>query len=220
MFRGRIVRSTTPAPVVIAIEIATVLFMILGFKLLIAATLFIGRVDIPFLSEEACFIGPFELDAYPLMFRKDLLTHEAHRHPYLERMGVMYMMKMRHDDFGNYAGTCWRMLFIYALVPWMRKYRNSEDSLGVTGFKFVASRMWTGRMPAKSEIVEKSNAPIVACDSDVRSLGILMRENEILKRENEMMRCMLFQRESVRTNIATSCPPRIVGENTCADTCE
>lgn len=59
--------------------------IIRSLKLLIAATLFIGRVDIPFLSEDACFFGPVELDSYPLMFRKDILAHEAHRHPYLER---------------------------------------------------------------------------------------------------------------------------------------
>ena len=59
--------------------------IIRSFKLLIAATLFIGRVDVPLLSEDACFMGPIELDAYPLMYRKDLLAHEAHRHPYLER---------------------------------------------------------------------------------------------------------------------------------------
>lgn len=65
--------------------LTTSYMVIRSFKLLIAATLFIGRVDVPFLSEEACFIGPVELDAYPLMFRKDLLAHEAHRHPYMER---------------------------------------------------------------------------------------------------------------------------------------
>ena len=59
--------------------------LIRGLKLLLAAILFIGRVDIPFLSEQACYLGPFELDAYPLIFKKDVLAHEAHRHPYLER---------------------------------------------------------------------------------------------------------------------------------------
>ena len=40
-----------------------------------------------------------------LLFLKDMLQHEAHRHPYLERIGVMYMLKLRHGDrFGSTAG--------------------------------------------------------------------------------------------------------------------
>lgn len=97
-------------------------------KILIAATLCIAKVDTPFLSESAGFLAGIELDPYPTIFRKDILAHEAHRHPYLERLGVMYLLKLGHDDFGNYAGTCWRMLFVYALVPWMRKHRISDGN--------------------------------------------------------------------------------------------
>lgn len=58
----------------------------------------------------------------------DLLTHEAHRHPYLERLGAMYMMKLRHGEyFGKKAGTSWRLLFVFALMPWLRKYRIHAD---------------------------------------------------------------------------------------------
>ena len=60
-------------------------------------------------------------------------------------MGAMYMMSLRHDDFGSYAGSCWRLLFVYALSPWMRKYRNRNGS--VSDFKFAANRLWTGRLP-------------------------------------------------------------------------
>ena len=50
------------------------------------------------------------------MFRKDLLQHEAHRHPYLERIGTMYMMKLRHGEkFGREANTSWRLLFVFAV---------------------------------------------------------------------------------------------------------
>ena len=97
-------------------------------KILIAATLCIAKVDTPFLSESAGFLAGIELDPYPSIFRKDILAHEAHRHPYLERLGVMYLLKLGHDDFGDYAGTCWRMLFVYALVPWMRKHRINDGS--------------------------------------------------------------------------------------------
>lgn len=36
----------------------------------------------------------------------------------------MYMMKLRYsDDFATRAGSCWSLLFVLCLMPWMRKYR-------------------------------------------------------------------------------------------------
>ncbi|KAL9190376.1 hypothetical protein ACHAXT_007587 [Thalassiosira profunda] len=184
-----------------------------SIKLLAAATLFIGRVDVPFLSDHACFVGPLELDAYPLMFRKDLLSHEAHRHPYLERLGLMYMMKLRHDDFGNKAGSCWRLLFVYALCPWMRKYRNRNDS--VSDFKFAANRLWTGRMPADAtapaEKEELRSSHNNSEESD--AVKALKQQNERLRRENEMMRALLVQSNPKQT-AHNSCPPNLVGAAT------
>jgi hypothetical protein len=53
---------------------------------------------------------------------------EAHRHPYLERLGTIYMMKLYHGtDFVSRAGSCWRLLFVVALMPWMRKYRVTHE---------------------------------------------------------------------------------------------
>jgi hypothetical protein len=89
-----------------------------AIKLFIAAQTFIGRIDVFFLSDRAS-----GYDLFPIIFQKDILLKESHRHPYLERLGVMYLMKLRHDDFGSYAGTCWRMLFVYAIAPWMRTHR-------------------------------------------------------------------------------------------------
>lgn len=73
-------------------------------------------------------LGPVVLDRWPFLFRKDLLQHEAHRHPYLERIGVMYMMKLRYGErFGREANTSWRLLFVFAVS---RNYR----SFGISSF--------------------------------------------------------------------------------------
>jgi hypothetical protein len=97
-------------------------------KLLITAALYVGRIDTPFLAPGVGRVGNFELDGYPVIFVKDILSHEAHRHPYLELMGVMYLMKLRYGEhFGNRAGSTWRLIFVYALMPWLNKYRILGD---------------------------------------------------------------------------------------------
>mmetsp|Transcript_3787 Transcript_3787/g.6451 ORF Transcript_3787/g.6451 Transcript_3787/m.6451 type:complete len:895 (-) Transcript_3787:79-2763(-) len=170
--------------------------LIRGLYFILAATMFIGRVDVPFLSQDACFVGPFELDSFPLIFRKDLLSHDAHRHPYIERLGVMYMLKLRHDDFGSRAGTHWRLLFIYALLPWMRKYRRNDESLVISEFKFAANRMWTGRMPIESE---------QSFESSKQEAGV-PSELEMLRAENNNLRMLLFG-HGKRSHLTSSCPP-------------
>lgn len=67
-------------------------------------------------------------DYVPFNFVKDLLGHDAHRHPYIDRLGTMYMMKLKHNKFGSEAGSCWRQLFVVALMPWMMKHRVFNDA--------------------------------------------------------------------------------------------
>lgn len=96
----------------------------MGLILVLVAAFYIGRLDTPLLAPRVGYVGPVPLDAYPVCFRNDLLIHESHRHPFLERLGVMYMLKLKYgDDFVTRAGAAWRMIFVLTLFPWMRKYR-------------------------------------------------------------------------------------------------
>lgn len=96
-------------------------------KLIITAALFVGRIDTPFLADGVGRVGPVELDNYPNIFLKDVLSHEAHRHPFIELLGVMYLMKLRYgENFGKRAGSTWRLIFVLALFPWLNKYRILE----------------------------------------------------------------------------------------------
>jgi len=94
------------------------------FKLLLTSILYVGRVDTPFLYDSAGQAGGLRVDREPYIFQMDILQHEAHRHPYIETLGVMYLSKLRHGDkFCTLAGSCWRLIFVYVLMPWLSKYR-------------------------------------------------------------------------------------------------
>lgn len=72
-------------------------------------------------------LGPLEFDPFPTIHLRDVVAHEAHRHPYIEILGTMYLMKLRYaKSFANRAGSAWRLIFVYALLPWMNQYRISE----------------------------------------------------------------------------------------------
>ena len=94
-------------------------------KLVVGAVLEVGRIDKPFFAEGVGTVGGLmKLDRYPDIFRQDILSHEAHLHPYIERLGKMYLMKLRHGPaFATKPGSCWRVLFVVALMPWMRTFR-------------------------------------------------------------------------------------------------
>lgn len=43
-------------------------------KLLVAAALYVGRIDTPFLAPGVGRVGSFEIDTYPAIFLKDILS--------------------------------------------------------------------------------------------------------------------------------------------------
>ena len=93
-------------------------------KLTIVAALQIGRIDVPFLAEGVGDIGGFRLDRFPSIFRQDILAHEAHNHPWIERLSRIYLLKIRHgNNFASDAGTSWRLIFVLSLFPWLRQDR-------------------------------------------------------------------------------------------------
>lgn len=106
------------------IGLSSGIMLVRAIKLVLITVCYLGRLDTPLLADGVGLIGPIQLDSFPISFRKDLLQHDAHRHPYIERLATMYMMKLRYgDDFGRRANSLWRLLFVLCLMPWMRKYR-------------------------------------------------------------------------------------------------
>eukprot|EP00581_Thalassiosira_minuscula_P000876 CAMPEP_0183743918 /NCGR_PEP_ID=MMETSP0737-20130205/65465_1 /TAXON_ID=385413 /ORGANISM="Thalassiosira miniscula, Strain CCMP1093" /LENGTH=1005 /DNA_ID=CAMNT_0025979549 /DNA_START=161 /DNA_END=3178 /DNA_ORIENTATION=- len=169
--------------------------------LIVCAFIFIGRIDINFLSPEADEIGPARLDNFPIVFRKDLLMHDAHRHPYMERIGLMYIMKLRYGDhFGRQAGTSWRLLFVFALFPWFRQFRiHSNDNLQFDTVKFAevgplfqkftelaVNGKKFGRLEMKNS--EESDSNEVPREGPRDELKDLRREIKHLKEENEKLK--------------------------------
>mmetsp|Transcript_3330 Transcript_3330/g.3675 ORF Transcript_3330/g.3675 Transcript_3330/m.3675 type:complete len:162 (-) Transcript_3330:128-613(-) len=93
-------------------------------KFVVATSIYVGRIDTPVLAEDLLL----NLDKFPVLFRKDLLATDAHHHPYIELLGTMYMMKLRHKgNFGKTSGSMWRLLFVVALMPWLKKYRIQDE---------------------------------------------------------------------------------------------
>jgi hypothetical protein len=93
-------------------------------RLFFTTCLYAGRLDTPFLYRGIGELGSYRVDTAPYLFQIDILQHEAHRHPYIETLGTMYLLKLRHkDSFSTKAGSTWRLVFVYLLMPWLSKYR-------------------------------------------------------------------------------------------------
>jgi hypothetical protein len=99
-------------------------------QFLLASAFWIGRIDEPFLADNVDLLG-YKFDYIPLNYTKEILVHEAHRHPFIERLGSMYLMRLKNKSFGSDAGGCWRQLFVLTLMPWMVKNRVPHEQRSV-----------------------------------------------------------------------------------------
>ena len=111
--------------------------------------LFLARVDTPLFAPGIGRVGPIELDSSSTAFRKDLLIHEAHRHPLVERFGLLCLLKLRYGSgFGTRAGSAWRLLYVLTLMPWLRKYRVSNGTMTDLEEQVLA---WKAQLAEESE---------------------------------------------------------------------
>jgi len=156
-------------------------------KIIVAAVLFIGRIDIPFLADGADTLGPLVLDPYSVYFRQDLLSADAHHHPYIERLGCMYLMNLRHgEEFCNMHGSTWRLLFIFALMPWVQNNRIvDDDDTPVDEDKpkktpvILPSNLSSGDRKEVSESVMAKNTDLLNEIEKLKSEILLMKEGKV-----------------------------------------
>ena len=142
----------------------SLLFVIIrAIKIVIVSVFFLARVDTPLFAPRVGQVGPILLDSSWLAFRKDLLIHEAHRHPLVERFGLLCLLKLRYgSEFGTRAGSAWRLLYVLTLMPWLRKYRVSNGSMTDLEEQILA---W------KAQLVDESDEKVrMELEENIRSM--------------------------------------------------
>ena len=97
-------------------------------QFLLAAAFWIGRIDSQFLGDDVEVFG-YHFDTVPSKYFAEILEHEAHRHPYIERLAGMYLMRLKHGEyFSGDAGAQWRVVFTLTLMPWLVKFSQARGN--------------------------------------------------------------------------------------------
>lgn len=111
--------------------------------------------DVPFLAQDVSMVG-ISLDMVPTYFVKDILVHESHKHPYMERLARLYVMKAHHgEDFVTRAGTAWRQLTVLAFMPWVARYHVSSSERHQQALESLRRRTKLKEEPEENAVAEE-----------------------------------------------------------------
>lgn len=211
-----------------------------GFKLVLLAAIYIGRIDTPMLAPGVGYVGVFALDSGHVGFKKDLLIHEAvsllyvplslislffevshskgyfalnllkHRHPYLERLGTLYLMKLHHGpEFGSRAGAYWRLLFVLTLMPWLRDYRASLRDNAKTEeiandvdeeTSYAGSEMTPYGLQLELDITQQANESLTQRNEDLKEALDALREK--FRESNRTVKKLEFKLDKAKQKLA------------------
>jgi len=147
--------------------------------MIILAAAYVGRLDTAIFAK-GVDSGAFGIlqDRYPILLRKDLLLHEAHRHPFIERLGTIYMLKIKHgNEFGRAPESAWRVVLTLALMPWLRKFRFDEDEHAEDG-----NPMESDDAPRRGAVVLPQSTELLALRQRVAEL---QKRNDFLLNHSE-----------------------------------
>mmetsp|Transcript_57575 Transcript_57575/g.67212 ORF Transcript_57575/g.67212 Transcript_57575/m.67212 type:complete len:98 (-) Transcript_57575:414-707(-) len=87
-------------------------------------------------------------------------------------------MKLRHGgDFGKSSGSIWRLLFVFSLMPWMRRYRLSSNEKKITEQAFL-QELALKRVPRDIDRQEKSDR-----DKEVEMVDIQDEQKEEIEND-------------------------------------
>ena len=126
-------------------------------QFLLASAFWVGRIDEPFLADNVSLVG-YKFDYVPVNYIKEILVHEAHRHPYLERLSTMYLMRLKYKSFAS-SDACgaWRQLFVLTLLPWLMKYRVYEEQRCLESLQDQASEKEVEMDEDRDALAETAN---------------------------------------------------------------